>query len=200
MRWSEFDPSDALFLAKKLRPAVERISTALRQYVRRHDSRLGSDCCAHASIGRELLEYDGIQAETVVGYAVWKIGNKPLDLMGFLPRNGLHQHTDDGPGLTYHAWIHSGRYVVDLTTYQLPQLAARLDVKHGGVARFDWSPAYLIVHESDVRSRRFVIDSSTAGSAYYEARPELATRLHMQLRPRFTDVAAVRQLMDKSAT
>ena len=197
MRWSEFDPSDALFLAETLRPAVDRISPALRQYSRRHVGRLGADCCAHASIGRELLECDGIEAEVVVGYCVWRIGGKALDLMGHLPPIDSYDRGEVG-GLTYHAWIQSGRYVVDLTTYQLPQLAARLDVKYSRVTQVDWSPAYLIAHESNVRSLGRVVDSSTPGDAYYEARPQLATRLHAELSPRFTDIAAVRLLMDSS--
>ena len=90
----------------------------------------------------------GVKTEIAVGFAAWRVGQGDGDVI-------LHIKTDNmipQPGaLPYHAWLVSGNYIIDFTTYQLKEKARLLDNMDGGNTQVDWCPQYLL--EQTARSR-----------------------------------------------
>lgn len=181
-------------IGEPLRAAAARISAALRKYATAASAHLGNDCHVHAELGRVLLEDLGFKARAVLGFAAWRVGEGPDDVIGHIPC--LKGHLPAGAqGFAYHAWLECGGWLVDFTTYQLRTKAQALDEADGGRTNVTWCPEFLCVTREELRSHRDLIVARRGGLAYYEARPELERVLRSQFQLDPTDLYAVRLLL-----
>jgi len=174
-----------------LEVVVKQVSHALRRLAEAASANLGRDCYMHAELGRVLLADQGLTFQTKVGFAAWRVGSGDGDVIshtskvqGYLPPGAL--------GFAYHAWLESAEWLVDLTTYQLRRKAKELDEADGGHTTVDWCPEYLLLPRSNARTYRQVAQAPDAGSVYYEAVPELATKMSAGFELDANDVANVR--------
>lgn len=161
---------------KDLEHAVAQVSHALLRLFTAASSRLGTDCYAHAEIGRALLRDFGFEFNTRVGFAAWRVGSGDGDVLSHVP--GVQSYVpENAVGLAYHAWLEYEDWLIDFTTYQFLHKAALLDASDGGETQVDWRPEYLLLSRSQVKSYRAVAQALTAGVAYYEGDAALTTKL-----------------------
>lgn len=156
----------------QLSAAVEKVSFALRRLATAASGNLGGDCYLHAELGKALLADYGFSFKTVLGFAAWRVGPGDGDVLahtaavqGYLPPGSL--------GFPFHAWLESGDWLVDFTTYQFARKGRDLDAADGGHTQVNWRPDYLLIQRKDLKSYREVAQAPDAPMAYYEVRPEL---------------------------
>lgn len=181
----------------ELRAATHKVAAAIRKLAMASSSNFGRDCVLHASLAKVLLADLGIESERVAGQAAWRIGPGDGDVISHLAgQTGIVPQGKTA--FPFHAWLVVGsRWVVDVTTYQLPMKARTLDALDGGTTLIEWAPEYLLIATSAVRSLRDVRQFGT-GLAYYEAIPGLdeAAAQHYALSP--TDVQVARMLVSNN--
>jgi hypothetical protein len=177
-----------------LEVAVQQVSHALRRLSEAASANLGSDCYTHAELGRVLLGDLGFTFETCVGAAAWRIGSADGDVVSHIP--SIQGHLPPGArGFAYHAWLESGDWLVDLTTYQLRRKAADLDAADGGHTNVDWCPDYLLLSRPEVADYRTVAKAPAAGRAYYESNRRLAEFMAADYTLDAEDVATARLIL-----
>ena len=150
-----------------LQEAVGRVSAVLIKLASAASAHLASDCFLHAYLGKALLEDLGIQSELRAGYAAWRVGAGDSDVIAHV--NGLPGHLPVGVmGFPYHVWLKSGAFLIDFTTYLLPQKAKALDKADGGQTTVEWNPLVLLLPHEQIVSFRSVARHPDAGVVYYE--------------------------------
>ena len=194
MTESELKQQETLFLTETLTPTVERISCALRRYGRPQNARPGDDAYHHAVLGRALLKSSGIRSNTAVGYASWRVGPRCDDVLGYV-RDARLYHSGNTTHFPYHAWIRSGPFFVDLTTYLFPHMAEAIDHLDGGQTTVLWRPDFLIVHERAVCSTGVIVGSRRPGFASYYARAELEPLVQARFQLDPGDLVVLRMLL-----
>jgi hypothetical protein len=176
---SSSDALEAASLARRLEPAVARVSAVLRKLGIAASSQLGRDCYPHAELGRVLLSDLGIQARSVVGFAAWRVGDSAGEVPGHTP--SVQGYAPPGvSAIAYHTWLEYRGLIIDFTTYQLRLKAQQLDLCDGGHTSVTWCPDFLLLPRTEARSYDEVAAAPHAGVAYYEARPELEPVLRTQ--------------------
>jgi hypothetical protein len=153
---------------------IEQVGQALRKLVIAASGLLGRDCYLHAALGQALLADFGIRTELVAGYAAWRVGEADGSVVAHVPNSAGHL-PPGMPGFAYHAWLVSGRTLIDFSTHTLRQKAKELDAADGGRTDVVWCPELLVLDRSQLSSYRQVAQGN-AGLAYYE-HDEAATRL-----------------------
>lgn len=98
-------------------------------------------------------------------------------------------------GFPFHAWLESGDWLVDLTTYQFEKKCRELDAADGGHTQLNWRPDYLLLQRKDLKSYKEVARAPDGPLAYYEERPELEATLRKDAVLDPSDVAAARLLL-----
>ena len=178
----------------KLSLAVAQVSSALRRLATAASSNLGGDCYLHAELGKVLLADLGFQFTAKVGFAAWRVGPGDGDVLahtaavqGYLPAGAV--------GFPFHAWLESGDWMVDLTTYQFEKKCRELDGADGGDTQLNWRPDYLLLQRKDLKSYKEVARAPDGPLAYYEERPELEATLRKEAVLDPSDVAAARLLL-----
>lgn len=112
----------AAALAENLRPAVTRVSHALRKLATAASGQFGGDCYVHAVIGQQLLKDLGFECQLVVGYAAWRVGDGDSDVISHTKE--VDTHLPPGvKGAVYHAWLEHDGCLVDFSTYQCKRTA-----------------------------------------------------------------------------
>lgn len=159
-----------------LQDAVEKISPALIKIFSAASGAFGGDCFDHAEFGRELLADFGFHGRTVCGHSAWRLGDGDGDVLshttkevGYLP--------DGAEGFAFHAWIEVADYIIDFTTYQIPEKIRQLDAADGGKTQVDWAPDFLLLERKQLRKYEDVANLH-AGIAYYEEVPGYYERLN----------------------
>ncbi len=103
-----------------------------------------------------------------MGYTAWRISNEDNAVIIHAPLPNMPPQ----PGVAFHVWLELGSRLLDFTTYQLRQKAARLDELDGGTTKVRWNPPYLFVPKSSVSPLRNVVQLR-AGMYYYARETEL---------------------------
>jgi len=153
----------------------ERISISIQKLARAASGNHGSDCFLHAALAqRALKELHGIQTKLVIGFASWRVGNGDGDVITHAPIPGIAYQGENA--LPYHAWLIDDDYLIDFSTYQLRDKAAKLDALDGGVTQVDWCPDYLIVKHKKSSSLKNVAQLNV-GLFYYERYPKLEIQI-----------------------
>lgn len=163
----------AIKLAQELEPAVARVSNAVGKLARATGIHLGSDCYVHAELSRALLSDLGFETRRMVGFAGWRVGTGPDDVIGHTPRIEGHVPPGAENGLPYHAWLECAGLIIDCTTYLLRHKMQLLDAVDGGHSEVVWCPDFLILSRKEIRTHNELVLSRRPGLAYYEAHPEL---------------------------
>lgn len=179
---------------ENLLPLVKQVSHALRRLALAASDNLGGDCYTHAVLASALLADHGLTFRTKVGFAAWRVGVGDGDVLahtpavqGYLPEGAL--------GFAYHAWLESGDWLLDFTTYQFQRKAAELDAADGGVTTVEWQPDFLLLNRNEVLTYREVARSPKARVAYYEESPELTHKLAAGYQLDEADLAAARLIL-----
>lgn len=146
--------------------AAARVANALQKLAHASSVQYGGDCHLHAVLGKVLMQDLGFECRVVVGQAAWRVGDGDGDVLshladaqGWAP-NGM-------AALGYHVWLQWGEFIVDFSSYQLPEKARQLDQADGGHTNVEWAPDHLILHRSEVRSFRDVQQLHKGLSFYY---------------------------------
>jgi len=162
--------------ASRIDHAARNASAALRKLAEAASSHLGHDCYLHAALGQILMADQGIKCDLMVGFAAWRVGSGDGDVISHVP-NEKGFLPEGVQGFGYHAWLRHGDYLVDLTTYQLPEKARALDEADGGHTDVQWSPDYVVTPLSKMHSYKHVAQAPGPGVFYYEASQLLAQKL-----------------------
>lgn len=164
---------------KKFDP--EPIAKAIRKLANAASGHFGKDCFVHALFAqRALKELAGIPSRIVVGHAAWRVGNGDGDVILHAPMPGMVFQGE--AALPYHAWLISGDYLLDFSTYQLREKAAQLDALDGGTTQVDWCPDYLIVKKKKISSLQQV-QQHKAGLFYYQHNAKLERTVQVEAEP-----------------
>jgi len=151
---------------------LSHISSALRRLLTAASGNFGTDCFIHSALAQTLLAQLGFESTLTVGFAGWRVGNGNSDVIIHAPLPDMPPQ----PGVAFHVWLELGGYLLDFTTYQLPQKAAQLDALDGGTTKVRWNPPYLFALKSSVSLLRDVIQLR-AGLYYYVRETELEARV-----------------------
>jgi hypothetical protein len=161
-------------LAQELQPAVARVSNAVRKLVTATGTHLGSDCYEHAELSRLLLSDIGFETRRIVGFASWRVGPGPDDVVGHTPYLESHLPPGADKGFPYHAWLdYAGLLVIDCTTYLLSHKAQMLDALDGGHTEVVWCPDFLLLSRKEIRTHNELVLARSPGLVHYDAHPEL---------------------------
>lgn len=143
----------------------EPIAAAIRKLNKAASGHYGKDCLLHAALAqRAIKELAGFQTRIVIGFAGWRVGNGDSDVILHAPVPGMVYQGENG--IPFHAWLQSGDYLLDFTTYQLRDKAAQLDELDGGKTQVDWCPDYLVVKTKKISTLKQVMQLR-AGLFYY---------------------------------
>ncbi|WP_305910508.1 hypothetical protein Q9L42_020365 (plasmid) [Methylomarinum sp. Ch1-1] len=140
------------------------------------------DCYVHAGLCQALLKELGVETELCVGFAAWRVGEGNSDVIvhGLIRENSPqaidYMKLNDPRAIPYHAWLECGYWLIDFTTYQLEEKAARLDAMDGGHTDVDWQPDYLIIEKKSISQLKDVIQTTT-GTYWYERVMPLEKRI-----------------------
>lgn len=128
-----------------------------------------ANCQSYALLGAELVRDLGVPAMACAGYAAWRVGTGPGDVLMHFPMGGAEQWRPDHEGRfeVFHAWIEVGDWIIDFTTADLPLKAEQLDAADGGATNVEWAPKYLIAHRTQVSPIAMVRDGYEAGIFAY---------------------------------
>lgn len=132
--------------------AVRLVSQALIKLAKAASDNYGGDCSLHAGIGQALLQHLGFETNIVCGEAAWRVGNGDGDVIvhARMP-NMVYQGELAFP---YHVWLEYGDYIIDFSTYQLAEKAARLDELDGGNTEVEWCPDYIFTKRENASNLR----------------------------------------------
>lgn len=170
---------------------------------------LGADCFSHAQLTQAVLMKRGVASRIAIGFAGWRIGPSPTDLITHAPTEGLilpHGGSDGAMGFPYHVWLEVAKsglapgeiepYILDFTTYQLGDKAGALDAYDGGSTEVAWCPPYLFRPKSQCVALAVLDADVGLGAAYYEERSDV-TALIMAGAPPLDqeDLAALEMIM-----
>jgi hypothetical protein len=157
--------------------AVARVATAIRKFAAASSLHPGHDCYVLNDLAGALLLELGFEVHSVLGFAAWRVGPGPDEVIAHLPQ--VPGHLPPGKqGFSYHVWLEWHGWVVDISTYQLALKAEQLAAAGHGEMAVQWSPDYLLLPRKEIRSNaRSVFQAQQPGLAYYERRPELETRM-----------------------
>ena len=158
-------------LAEKAMENVDlpRLALAMKKLATAASGQLGGDCYVHAAIAQAMFSRLGVPASVKIGYAAWRVSGGDSDVITHCAVPGMVAQ----PGMAYHVWLSIGNYILDLTTYSLPEKCRQLDELDGGTTACDWHPDFLYVPKSSVSSLRDVTQLTT-GLYYYQEDPALA--------------------------
>lgn len=148
---------------------LSRLSSAIRRLATAASERFGSDCYIHAALAQAILARLGVESTVVAGYAIFRVGPGNSDIIMHAPSPGM---IPQPVGITYHAWLEIGDYILDITTYQIPAKCAQLDELDGGTTVATWYPDYLFVPRRSISLMHDVIQL-TAGLYRYEQNTEV---------------------------
>lgn len=151
---------------------LPRLAGAMRKLATAASGTFGADCGLHAELTKALLMNCGVCARVAIGFAAWRVGNGDSDTIVHSPSPGAIIYSPKGAdGLPFHVWLAlegAGKsWILDFTTYQLPQKAAELDALDGGRTQVDWRPDYLFTPTTRTTSLQNVTQGQT-GLCYYE--------------------------------
>ncbi|MPS81644.1 MAG: hypothetical protein E2591_26570 [Achromobacter sp.] len=135
--------------------AVQRICTAA-------SANLGVDCFVQARMAQHVLRCLGLSADLVIGYAAWRVGPGPGDVISHYPAG----HTMAGSA-AYHAWVRVEDHIFDVTTNTLALKAEMLDALDGGHTSVSWAPTYLWLPMASSRSLQEVTQGLHGGVSSY---------------------------------
>lgn len=148
---------------------LPRVAAAVRRLMTAAGPQPGADALAHADLARHLLRLEGLDSETVIGFAAWRVGSGGGDVVihggGHDPTVEIVWQREDE--LAYHAWVETGGYVFDVTTYQLASKAAELDRLDGKTTSVTWCPDFILVRREELTPFARV-RQEVAGLMYYE--------------------------------
>lgn len=107
-----------------------------------------ADCIQYAQIGTSVLNYMGVPARAVAGFASWRVGPGDADVVSHDPgmTAGASISLKDNI-VMFHAWIEldgvKAPQIVDFTTFQLREKAQALDAADGGKTQVDFCPTFI---------------------------------------------------------
>jgi hypothetical protein len=146
-----------------------RVAAAVRRLMTAASPQPGADALAHADLARHLLRLEGLDSETVIGFAAWRVGSGDGDVVihggGHDPTVQIVRQRENE--LAFHAWVETGGHVFDVTTYQLASKAAELDRLDGKTTSVTWCPDFILVRREELTSFARV-RQEVAGLMYYE--------------------------------
>lgn len=143
---------------------LSKLSNALKKLCLAASERYGSDCAGHAVLAQAFLKKLGYTTSLEAGYAAWRVGNGDSDVILHAPMPNMPAQ----PGaIAFHAWLKSGEYILDFTTYQLLDKAVQLDALDGGKTQVDWCPDYLYTNIRDLKPLQDVVQLET-GMYFYQ--------------------------------
>lgn len=151
---------------------VQKVSSSLIKLATAASGNFGTDCVTHAEIGRELLKSLGVKSDLVVGESAWRVGEGDGDIILHAKMPGM---VYQGPNaVPYHCWLEAegGKYIIDFTTYQIPEKALILDRLDGGHTNVAWHPDYLIAKKNKIHPLQAVIQGGS-GLFYYKKDAQL---------------------------
>lgn len=150
---------------------LDRVATAVRKLFSAASPVPGCECCLYAQFGQHLLQRLGVNAEVAIGYAAWRVGNAPGDVIA---HHASHAPQATGPAVPYHAWIDVAGRVIDFTTHDLIRKGTMLDAQDGGRTDVKWCPEFLFAEKHELVGGVFeVVQAMHAGVFYYERVPRL---------------------------
>lgn len=176
-----------------LKKAAKDVGWALQRLATAASGHFGSDCYLHAEFGRQLLADLGLEAKLHVGYAAWRVGPGDGDVIGHTPHTQGYLPAG-AEGMQFHVWLTVDNWLVDFTTYQLPEKGKALDAADGGHTTVAWHPDVLVLPLKAVASYRQVAQALDAGHAYYEEDKRLLAQVP-SFQAHEDDLAAARLLL-----
>lgn len=180
--------------AKPLHEFVGEITQALQRLAAAASEMYGGDCYMHAALGREILKTRGVEARIVIGEAAWRIGSGDGDVISHTRKTQGYKPVGFN-AYPYHAWLEYDGQVIDLSTYQLPDKAAKLDAADGGKTKVEWAPPFILRHRSALRSYEEVAQGGV-GLCWYERMEDIEAYILQRAKPvDAEDVAALSLLM-----
>lgn len=162
---------------------INKIAASVRKLMEAASAKLGLDCYSHAVLAAHLLRDEGFDPRVVIGNCMWRVGEGDGDVITHMAIPGAQQFADgSGPALPYHAWVEVGHHILDVTTYQIPIKAKRLDEADGGHTSVNWAPAFLYANKKTVSSRENVTNLH-AGLYFYQHAPSVESTLLAAAKP-----------------
>lgn len=148
---------------------VDRFARATQKVVQACSDYEGMNCFCYAHTLVAALQRLEFAAVVRVGYAAWRVGPSPGDVVLHHPAGTQVDTLAPGQrGLLYHAWVQVGKQLLDCTLYQLPEKARALTVVDGIATTVSWCPDYLWAPVQSARKIGKVINGTTPGVYCYE--------------------------------
>lgn len=127
----------------------------------------------HATLAHAILNEEGIAARLVVGAAAWRVGPGDSDVITHLPTQENIDAISTVAAFPYHAWLEFDDTIIDFSTHSLQAKGQQLDAQDGGRTTVDWCPDYLTLDKAELQPLEVVVQSSSAGVAFYKEIPGL---------------------------
>lgn len=150
---------------------LARVAGAVQRLCQAASTTLGADCLLQAQLAQAVLARLGVRADLRIGYAAWRVGSGPSDVLSHFPTPGAT--VESANHVFFHAWLQIGEHVLDVTTNLFPQKARMLDAADGGQTTVEWHPDFLWLPLSACTSLEAVTAGYRAGAVTYVRRAPL---------------------------